>query len=141
MAENLKAAQESDGTAIPFEADHIAWRNLGNNNVDKAYCYYNNSSDGLAKYGALYTFAAANVACPTTWHLPTVAEWTILETYLTNDGNYGAEGTALKSTIGWTSTDSDSSFVHIRNLYYDSAQVGYGNSPKSNGFAVRSVKD
>ena len=31
------------------------------------------------EYGMLYTYEAANVACPTGWHLPTDAEWRKLE--------------------------------------------------------------
>jgi uncharacterized protein (TIGR02145 family) len=101
MAENLKTTKYNDGTDIPLVTDNTAWDNLGDNDTDKAYCYYSNSTDSLAKYGALYTYAAAKDACPTGWHLPTDAEWTTLETYITNDGHLGTEGTVLKSTIGW----------------------------------------
>lgn len=103
MAENLKVTKEADGTAIPLVTDNNDWGNLESNNTDKAYCYYINSTDSLAKYGALYTFAAAKAACPTGWHLPTDAEWTELENYIINDGFNGTEGTALKSTTDWNS--------------------------------------
>ncbi|MFA6128259.1 MAG: FISUMP domain-containing protein [Bacteroidales bacterium] len=33
-------------------------------------------------YGVLYNWAAAQVACPTGWHLPSEGEWTILLDYL-----------------------------------------------------------
>jgi len=101
MAENLKVTKEADGTAIPLVTDDTDWANLENNDTDKAYCYYSNSTDSLAKYGALYTYAAAKDACPTGWHLPSDAEWTELETYIANDGHSGTEGTALKSISGW----------------------------------------
>ena len=101
MAENLKAKQEADGTAIPLVTDNTVWANLGDNDTDKAYSYYNNSPDNLAKYGVLYTYAAAKDACPTGWRLPTDADWTILDTYITNDGHSGTEGDALKTTTGW----------------------------------------
>ncbi len=108
MAENLKVTQEADGTAIPTVTDDNTdgstddeWANLGDNDNDKAYCYYNNNASGEAAiYGALYTYAAAKDACPTGWHLPTDAEWTELENYIANDHS-GTEGTALKSTSGW----------------------------------------
>lgn len=103
MAENLKVTHYPNGDVIPNVADNTAWANLGGNDTDKAYCYYSNSVDSLAKYGALYTYAAARSACPAGWHLPTDTEWTELENYITNDGHSGTEGTALKSTTGWNS--------------------------------------
>ena len=41
--------------------------------------------------------------CPTGWHVPTDAEWTVLTDYLTANGHSGTEGTALKATSGWNS--------------------------------------
>ena len=98
MAENLKATHYPNGTAIPYVTDNTAWGNLGDNNTDDAYCYYNNNAGGEAgTYGALYTWAAAmgdnavssstnpsgvQGACPAGWHLPSDAEWTELTDYL-----------------------------------------------------------
>ena len=101
MVENLKTTHEADGTAIPLVTDNNEWANLGDNDTDKAYCYYNNSTDSLVKYGALYTYAAAKDACPDGWHLPSDAEWTELVNYIANDGHSDIEGIALKSTTGW----------------------------------------
>ena len=45
--------------------------------------------------------------CPTGWHIPTDAEWTILTDYLTNNG-YGYQGSgndigkSIANTSGWT---------------------------------------
>ena len=39
--------------------------------------------------------------CPTGWHVPTDAEWTVLTDYLSANGHNGTEGTALKATSGW----------------------------------------
>ena len=39
--------------------------------------------------------------CPTGWHVPTDAEWTVLTDYLTANGHSGSEGAALKATSGW----------------------------------------
>ena len=103
MAENLKVTKEADGTVIPFVTDNAEWANLGDNNTDKACCYYNNSNTNRDIYGALYTYVAAKDVCPTGWHLPTDDEWTELEDYISNDGHFGVEGTALKATSGWYS--------------------------------------
>ncbi len=99
MAENLKVTKYPDGTAIPLVTNNTDWVNLGDNDTDDAYCYYNNES--TSQYGAIYSYAAANDACPDGWHLPSDEEWTDLTTYITNDGHLDTEGTALKSTTGW----------------------------------------
>jgi len=110
MAENLKVTRYPNGDAIPHVTDNTAWANLGDNNTDDAYCFYNN--DESLGYGALYTYAAAKDACPTGWHLPSDAEWTELENYLIVNG-YNYDGTtsgnkigkSLASTSGWNSSD------------------------------------
>ncbi len=99
MAENLRVTKEPDGTAIPIVITDSDWGAL--EDTDKGYCYYASSADSLEKYGNLYTYAAALVACPTGWHLPSNAEWTELKDFITNDGHSGTEGTALKNCIGW----------------------------------------
>jgi len=87
--------------------------------VDSSWCY-NNSADSCAKYGRLYQWASAmglsatynstaasgvistpqQGVCPVGWHIPTDAEWTILENAV---GGYRTAGTVLKSTSGWSS--------------------------------------
>jgi uncharacterized protein (TIGR02145 family) len=62
-----------------------------------------------AKYGRLYTWAAAKKACPSGWHLPTRDEWGALAKAAGGTGDYGASGTAgkaLKATSGWGSNSS-----------------------------------
>ncbi len=111
MTSNLKVTHYSDGTAIPLVTDNTVWVNLGDNNTDKAYCWYNNdAATNKDLYGALYTYAAAtngdnsgsNVqgVCPTGWHLPSDAEWTVLENVL---GGSSVAGGNLKATSGWHS--------------------------------------
>ena len=96
MAENLKTTHYSDGTAIPLVTDSLIWAALGDNNTDKAYCYYENYIANADAYGNLYTWSSAmNGAtgsdanpsgvmgiCPVGWHLPSDSEWKELETYL-----------------------------------------------------------
>jgi len=65
-----------------------------------SFCY-NDSAKYCEKYGRLYTWAAANTACPSGWHLPTNAEF---ETLFTAVGGSSTAGTKLKSTSGWNSS-------------------------------------
>jgi len=61
-------------------------------------------------YGVLYNWPAAMNACPTGWHLPGDAEWTILFEFLEKNG-YGYEGSgddiakSLAATSGWASVN------------------------------------
>jgi len=69
---------------------------------DGSWCY-DGSSSNCNSYGRLYTYAAANTACPTGWHLPSDDEWTTLTTYLGGDDIAGGK---LKSTSNWTSPNT-----------------------------------
>jgi uncharacterized protein (TIGR02145 family) len=110
MAENLKTTKYNDGTAIPNITDNTAWTAL----TTPAYCWYNNDAATYkATYGALYNWYAVDVAsnggknvCPTGWHVPTDAEWTILTTYL---GGESVAGGKLKETgtTHWSSPNTD----------------------------------
>ena len=101
MSENLRTTKYSDGTVISNVTSNSDWSNLSTG----AWCNYNNSSSNDATYGKLYTWYAVNTSklCPTGWHVPTDAEWTVLTDYLTANGHNGTEGTALKATSGWSS--------------------------------------
>ncbi|MCP4176259.1 MAG: PKD domain-containing protein [bacterium] len=118
MAENLRASRYSNGTAIPQVTNNTSWVNLGDNNTDKAYCYYNNNANYASAYGALYSWAAASNGvsgsgnpsgiqgvCPTGWHLPSDAEWTELTDYL---GGESLAGDKMKEagTTHWTSPNN-----------------------------------
>ena len=71
-----------------------------NYKTDNSYCYDDKASN-CSKYGRLYTWTAAQTACPTGWHLPTKAEF---ETLFTAVGGQSIAGTKLKSTTGWNSS-------------------------------------
>ncbi|MDY6331601.1 MAG: fibrobacter succinogenes major paralogous domain-containing protein [Fibrobacter sp.] len=64
---------------------------------DNSYCY-NDSAKYCTKYGRLYTWAAADRACPDGWHLPTIDEF---ETLFATIGGQSTAGKKLKSTSGW----------------------------------------
>lgn len=107
MAENLKTTKYSDGTEIPLTNTTAAWNEL--TTTSKAYCLYNDDINNKETYGALYTWPAAmngavsstanpsgvQGVCPTSWHLPSDAEWTELKIYLGGDGIAGGK---LKET-------------------------------------------
>jgi len=97
MAEDLRVTHYPNGDPIPEVEDNYVWGDLLDNNIDDAYCFYEN--DDNTEYGALYTYAAAigdnwqrdndtlddeggQGICPDGWHLPTDAEWTQLTDYL-----------------------------------------------------------
>jgi uncharacterized protein (TIGR02145 family) len=92
MAENLRTTKYRDGSSILNITDNRVWTYL----TTGAYCNYNNtkSADTIATYGRLYDWYAAtdsrNIA-PTGWHVPTVAEWTTLTTYLGGDSVAGGK--------------------------------------------------
>jgi uncharacterized protein (TIGR02145 family) len=109
MAENLKTSKYSDGKAIPNVTDNAKWSNdtLG------AWAFYNNEASNNAKYGKLYNWYALSPTtngnknvCPTGWHVPTDAEWTVLTDYL---GGANVAGSKMKEvgTTSWNSPNED----------------------------------
>jgi uncharacterized protein (TIGR02145 family) len=106
MAENLRTTKFKTGVAIPLVTNDTKWTKL----VTPAYCWYNNNDSLKNLYGGLYNFYAVKTGklCPAGWHVPSDAEWTILEKYLLNNGfNYNSDttnikiGRALKATKEW----------------------------------------
>lgn len=95
MAENLKVAYYRNGDPIPEVTDNVQWEI----NYSGAYCFMNNdSASSECPYGRLYNWYAAadpRGICPTGWHVPNDAEWTLLENYL---GGSAYAGGKLKST-------------------------------------------
>ena len=109
MAENLKVSKYSDGTTIPNITDNTQWQN----NTTGAWAYYNNDAANNAKYGKLYNWYAVSKTtngnknvCPTGWHVPTDAEWTVLTDYL---GGASVAGGKMKEvgTASWNSPNTD----------------------------------
>ena len=101
FAENLRTTVYADGSAIPEVTDNSAWSGL----VTSARCDYQNDAANVTTYGRLYNWYAVNNGsglCPSGWHVPTDGEWTNLKNYISSQGFSGTEGTALKSTAGWS---------------------------------------
>jgi uncharacterized protein (TIGR02145 family) len=82
-----------------------------NYNTNGSKCYDNNSSI-CTRYGRLYDWATAMVACPNGWHLPTNGEWdalyrfadnTYIPDYISKDNGYSlTAGGKLKTRVGWS---------------------------------------
>lgn len=98
MVENLKTTKYTDNSDIQLVVNNTAWSVLSS----PAYCYYDNlEAEYKNTYGPLYNWYAVNTGklCPTGWHVPTDAEWTILEEYLIANG-YNYDGTTTGNKIG-----------------------------------------
>jgi uncharacterized protein (TIGR02145 family) len=115
MAENLKVSKYSDGTTIPNITDNTQWQN----NTTGAWAYYNNDAANNAKYGKLYNWYAVSPTtngnknvCPSGWHVPTDAEWTVLIDYL---GGEGIAGGKMKEvgTSNWDELNTESTNVSL----------------------------
>ena len=99
MAENLKVSKYNDGTSIPNITDNAQWYFSGSG----AWLYYNNDIVNNLKYGKLYNWYTVSPenngnknVCPTGWHVPTDAEWTVLTEYLGSNA-----GGKMKEVGSW----------------------------------------
>jgi uncharacterized protein (TIGR02145 family) len=82
MAENLKVTHFNNGDSIPNIVDPILWSMTSRVGV---YCNYWNSLDNVDTYGLLYNWSAVNDSRgigPSGWHVPSDAEWKVLEIYV-----------------------------------------------------------
>lgn len=82
---------ESEGKGMIWMAENLKYEMAG------AYVY-NKNSEHARVFGLLYTWEAANNACPSGWHLPSDDEWNIL---ISKWGGENA-GEALKGNEGWS---------------------------------------
>jgi uncharacterized protein (TIGR02145 family) len=137
-------------------------------NIGDSWCY-DNSEDNCAKYGRLYDWNMAKIACPKGWHLPSGKEWIELVTvigsetsgrmlrstsdwdvYGTDDfgfsalpgGNHLTDGSFFNiGEVGlwWTATERASGLAYYRKINGDFVLENEGN--KGNGYSVRCLKD
>ena len=144
MGENLKTSRYSDGTTIPTITDNTQWSNATqwSNLTTGAWAYHNNAVANNEKYGKLYNWYAVNPTsngnknvCPTGWHVPTNAEWTVLTDYL---GGASVAGGKMKEvgTTNWNSENTDATNTSLFTglpggiRYFD----GYYYNITSNGY-------
>lgn len=94
--------------------------NLNYNAGNGSWVYGNNPANAEI-YGRLYNWETANNVCPTGWHLPNDAEWTVLSSYLGGDAGGKMKETG---TIHWSSPNTgatnESGFTALPGGYYES---------------------
>jgi uncharacterized protein (TIGR02145 family) len=74
-------------------AENLAYKPSSGN-----YWAYDDNQSNVAKYGYLYDWQTAKNVCPTGWHLPSDAEWTVL---VNLSGGEEVAGTKLKAKNSW----------------------------------------
>lgn len=84
MAENLRATHYRNGDPLLALPDTSLWAN----SKSGAYCYYDNDSQNISRYGLLYNWHAINDSrniAPEGWHLPSEEEIMELMNFLGGD--------------------------------------------------------
>lgn len=137
MKENLRTKSYADGTSISQG---------GSSSTAIAYYYYpNDNSDNVPTYGLLYNWKAVmrnssssstnpssvQGICPNGWHVPSDAEWTQLENYVSSQNQYicgygGYIAKALASTTGW---NNSSGTCAVGNNQSSNNATGFGALP------------
>ncbi|TNE56492.1 MAG: hypothetical protein EP344_12470, partial [Bacteroidetes bacterium] len=89
MTTELKTTKFCDGSPIPNVTDNFEWDNTD----APAYCWYKNDP-GSFEF-PLYNWYAVDTKklCPEGWHVPTIADWTVLANFL---GGWEIAGGYLK---------------------------------------------
>ena len=100
---------------------------------DDSFCYENVASNCVT-YGRMYSWSAANEACPDGWHLPDDSEWAELLEFVSGgrkvkDGDVSEVGFELRSASGWNAADGKSGngvdlfgFAILPAGYYDGSK-------------------
>jgi uncharacterized protein (TIGR02145 family) len=106
LAENLKTAKYNNGdpigTTTPSSLD------ISGENEPKYQWAYDGNESNVGAYGRLYSWYAVTDnrgICPTGWHVPTDAEWTLLTNFLEGDNIAGGKLKEI-GTIHWYSPNT-----------------------------------
>lgn len=96
MVENLKTTRLNDGTEIPLVDEDSIWTFR----TTPCFCFYHSTGTNRNTYGALYNWYTVNTGklAPIGWHVPSDAEWAVLENYLIAN-RYNYDGTSSKNLI------------------------------------------
>jgi uncharacterized protein (TIGR02145 family) len=90
FSENLRSEHYSGGQPIPGNLDDATWSNT----EAGAQAFYGGEEGNLSEYGRLYNWYAVNDArglCPSGWHVPSDAEYTVLTDFLGGSGVAGGK--------------------------------------------------
>lgn len=104
MVENLNVDEFRNGDPIPQAKTVDEWKKA-TENEQPAWCYYDNDPSNGEKYGKLYnSYAVSDLRglAPNGWHIPSEAEWTVLEDFL---GRKNAD-IKMKNATGWKNETS-----------------------------------
>ena len=113
MAENLRVSKYNDGTNIQQYTFDSVPKTVG------VWSIYNNDITNNVKYGKLYNWYVVSPitngnknVCPTGWHVPTDADWTVLIDYL--GGEIVAGGKMKEAgTTSWNSPNASASNISL----------------------------
>ena len=133
MAENLYVGKYNDGMTIANVTDNNLWATNKTGAWSTFVIQYAGTDD---RYGKLYNWYAVNLAsngnknvCPTGWHVPTDAEWTVLTDYL---GGEDVAGGKLKEEgmVNWYNPNTDATNSSL----FTAMPGGYRNSEGDFGY-------
>ena len=135
FAENLRTTTYLNGDAIPQNLSNGDWSST----TSDAMAFYDNvpTNSGLYNW---YAVDDARGLCPSGWHVPTDAEWTILTDHL---GGASVAGGQMKTNYGWydggNGTNSSgfsglpSGYRDVSGFFYFAGSNGYWWSSSPNG--------
>jgi uncharacterized protein (TIGR02145 family) len=129
---------------------------------------YNNQDRYCDVYGRLYNWATAMAVCPDGWHLPSVAEWDVLLSFVDSNDLKAREGwhdnyngidsygfAALPGGIGysdgsfssvgyyghwWSASRINAEYAYLQSIIYYSKDTYWGNRNKANLYSVRCLQ-
>jgi uncharacterized protein (TIGR02145 family) len=87
-----------------------------NYQTDSSWCYGDNPSN-CNTYGRLYTWDAANVACPSSWRLPTREDWRALLIAAGGNGGILSTGDSNLKAQGWDNGADSTGFSALPGGY------------------------
>jgi uncharacterized protein (TIGR02145 family) len=127
LKQNLKTSHYRNGDPIPQVSDFPTWASL----TTGAWCWYSNDSISYnATYGKLYNWYTVHDPrgiAPVGYHIPTNADWDILENFLgglTGGGALKDTGTAFWLTPNTGATNS-SRFTGLPGGYRDGSNGAF----------------
>jgi uncharacterized protein (TIGR02145 family) len=97
-------------------AENLNYNATGSGNV----CY-DNKPENCAKYGRLYDWNTAKMACPSGWRLPSDTDWDNLMAFI---GGSSTAGRHLKAKSGWNGGNGSDTYGFLALP----GGFGYGNS-------------